>query len=147
VGSVQKIKSVFIVNFQVRSIDAVLYVLFLLAEALEQTSEHSRDQATFFPTVTSTHRVSLSRTSLAVCEDSSVVTSKTALNHGGCDSLKDIFLGGVVKKNLCKLEFVRLLRIVSDSTMSLVPREVDRESLFLRIHGVQNLLVDSSSWF
>jgi len=147
VGSVQKIKSIFIVNFQVRSIDAVLYMFLLLAEALEQTSEYSRNQATFFPTVTSTHRVSLSRTSLAVCEDSSVVASKTALKHGGCDSLKDIFLGGVVKKNLCKLEFVCLLHIISDSTMSLVPREVDREGLFLRIHSVQNLLVDPSSWF
>lgn len=112
VGPIQKIKAIFIVNFQIRSVDLELSFMLAHCNLLKQKRKDSWNNSPILPSLSPTHCVSFTRASLAIGKYCAIISFKTVKYHWLSHILKHLFLTSFLIKNFGELENETLFDVV-----------------------------------
>lgn len=103
-GPIQEIKSIFIVNLQVRSVDLELSFMLAHCNLLKQKRKDPWDYSPILPSLPSTHCVSFPWASLAIGKYRAVVPLKTVKYNWLSYILKHFLLSDFLIKHFGELE-------------------------------------------
>lgn len=106
---IQQVIRCFVVNFNVGYTEFVGKFVFGSIKLVEQVSDYSRNDASSFPLITTTHGKGLTTTSLSVSEYGSIKAFKTVVDNWPCHCIEDQILIGLFFKDEIKSEIVLLL--------------------------------------
>jgi hypothetical protein len=110
-SGIEKVIGVFVVNFDEgnRKLESVLFRSSL--EFFKNVAQHSWNNASVRPKISSAHGIGLPRSGLSIGKDGAVVTVKAVIDDRLGDSLKHIFLGRSLRENLMEGELMVFLGI------------------------------------
>ncbi len=109
ISFLEQIICTFVVNFNIWNTKLIFYSPLVLLKLLKDVTQHSRNNSPFFPFISTTHRVSLSTTSLSIRKYSSVITLQTVVNNWLSQLRKDLLLSALLFKYPTEAKVMLLL--------------------------------------